>query len=553
MGLSIAQEPGRMKKILSVDYALWLGVFICGAFIAGIYYSTYSWLILHDWPREDYNYCYLIPFVTAYLIWEKRREFVSITPAPSWTGMVPLAFGLLLFWLGELAGEFFTLYISSWFVTVGMLWMILGWKKIRSIFFALVMLLTMFPPPHFINTKISVYLKLISSKLGVFLMHLYGLSVYREGNIIDLGFTRLQVVDACSGLRYLIPLIVLGILIAYFYRVGLWKKAVVVVSTIPLAIVTNSLRIALTGILYEIWGARVAEGFFHGFSGWFIFMFSVAVLLLEMWFLRKIPPRSLPAQENYENKSRITKKTVYENQIIKETSLQQMNAGEKHRLTGIWRRPQHLTVLVLLIVTFSASYGIEFREKIPLTKPLDRFPLVIGDWNGRPQQMAQKFIDELDLSDYTIIDYKNMAGRTVNFYVAYYESQRKGESIHSPDTCLPMSGWLYKESGTVAVSPGSGNEKQVVVNRAYIQKGESRQLVYHWYLQRGRVLAKAHQLKIYLFWDSLTKHRTDGALVRLITPVYDDETVRDSETRLQEFMSRIMPVLDQYIPGRDAI
>ena len=104
------------------------------------------------------------------------------------------------------------------------------------------------------------------------MLQTYGMSAYREGNIIDLGFTQLQVVDACSGLRYLFPLLILGVLLAYFYRVALWKKLIIILSTIPLTIFTNSLRIALTGIIYEIWGAKEAEGFFHGFSGWFIFM-----------------------------------------------------------------------------------------------------------------------------------------------------------------------------------------------------------------------------------------------------------------------------------------
>ena len=124
------------------------------------------------------------------------------------------------------------------------------------------------------------------------MVHLYGMSGYREGNVIDLGFTQLQVVEACSGLRYLIPIMVLSLLLAYFFRAHLWKRIVLFVSSIPLAIVVNSLRIALTGILSSIWGAKVAEGFFHGFSGWLIFLFALAFLLLEMWVLKWLPPRT---------------------------------------------------------------------------------------------------------------------------------------------------------------------------------------------------------------------------------------------------------------------
>ena len=146
----------------------------------------------------------------------------------------------------------------------------------------------MFPLPNFLHTKISVKLKLISSQIGVDMIQLYGLSAYREGNVIDLGFTQLQVVDACSGLRYLFPLLIMGLLLAYFYRAAFWKKIVLVISTVPLTIITNSLRIALTGIFFGIWGPKVANGFFHGFSGWFIFMTSLLILMFEMWILKKI-------------------------------------------------------------------------------------------------------------------------------------------------------------------------------------------------------------------------------------------------------------------------
>ena len=263
-----------------------------GALLAGIYYSAYIWLIQMDWPREDYNYCYLIPLIVLYVIWEKKKELAAEPAAPSWGGLLLLVPGILLFWVGDLAGELYSLYLSSWFVAVGILWMHIGWRKLKVIAFALFMALTMFPLPHFLNTKLTFGLKLISSQLGVKLLHLYGMSAYREGNVIDLGFTQLQVVDACSGLRYLFPLLIMGILLAYFYRAALWKRLVLVLSTIPLTILINSLRIALTGIIYAHWGAAAAEGFFHGFSGWVIFLFGLGFLLVEMWILSWLPPKT---------------------------------------------------------------------------------------------------------------------------------------------------------------------------------------------------------------------------------------------------------------------
>ena len=173
--------------------------------ILAAYSSTLKFLIMHDWALEDYSHCFLIPFVFLYLLWEKRHE-LAVTPAEkSWIGFIPLALGILLFWLGELGGEYFTTYISLWLVFSGLLWIHLGWQKIKIMAFPLFVLLAMFPFPNFINSKLLLKLKLLSSQIGVSLLQLYGMSAYREGNIIDLGFTQLQVVDACSGLRYVLP------------------------------------------------------------------------------------------------------------------------------------------------------------------------------------------------------------------------------------------------------------------------------------------------------------------------------------------------------------
>lgn len=505
-----------------------------GAILAGMYYSAYSWLVLKDWPREDYNYCYLIPFVVLYLIWEKRDELVAEPVAPSWNGLFVLVPGILLFWVGELGGELYSLYLSSWLVAVGILWMQIGWCKMKVIAFALFMALTMFPPPYFLSTKLTFGLKLVSSKLGVAMLHLYGMSAFREGNVIDLGFTQLQVVDACSGLRYLFPLLVMGILIGYFYRAALWKRLLLVLSTIPLTIVVNSLRIALTGVIHKHFGAEAAEGFFHGFSGWLIFMFTLGVLLAEVWALRRIAPS--PSESFFARPEPFTR-TV--------------GAGGTPtgggRTAGFFRPPQFVVAVALLAVTLGIYQSVDFREKIPAVRPFSEFPLTVGLWQGTRSEMGQEFLTELDLSDYAIVDYRDGSGRNVNFYVAYYMSQRRGESIHSPETCLPGSGWTFSQAGVASIrlhQPG----RPIKVNRALMEKSDVRQISYFWFPARGRVLTNAWEMKLYTFWDALTRQRTDGALVRLITPVYPGEKPEDAEARLQGFTAQIVPVLDGFLP-----
>ena len=511
-----------------VKFAGWAGIALQGLLFAGAYFSTFKWLIAHDWSRDDYTYCYLVPVIVIYLIWEKRRELNELPSMPSWQGMLVFLPGIALFWLGELAGEYFTLYVSFWLVLLGLVWIYLGRHKLKVILFPLVFILTMFPLPNFLYNKVSVSLKLFSSQLGVAVMKFCGMSVYREGNVIDLGFTQLQVVDACSGLRYLIPLIVLGILLAYFFQAAFWKKIILVVSTVPVSIMVNGLRIASVGILYQFWGPMVAEGFFHDFSGWFIFMCSLGILVFEMWLLQKIPGKGRGQKGEVKGEDAVISRPP---------------SAARPVSFSLFIVPS-----VLLCITLVLSQGIEFREKIPIKRSFDQFPLKVGDWTGTRRQMEQKYIDTLDLSDYLIIDYRNSKGRVINFYVAYYESQRKGESIHSPATCLSGGGWLFRQAGAVIV-PGLGPAGgSMLVNRAFMQKMDYKQLSYYWFLQRGRVLTNAYQMKFFTFWDALTRQRTDGALVRVITPVHEAEGPKAAEARIQDFIRQIVPILAQFIP-----
>jgi len=489
--------------------------------LAALYRGAFTWLVTMDWIREDYSSSGLIPLVVAYLVYERRAALGRTPWAPSWKGLLPAGCGLALYWLGELSGEYFSLYLSFWLVLVGLVWCWMGSARLRVLGFPLCFLLAMFPLPNYLNNMVTLKLKLVSSMLGVWVMRLYGLSAFREGNVIDLGFTRLQVVDACSGLRYFIPLLVLALLIVNYYRAPLWKRALFVLSAVPVSVLTNGLRIASVGILYQYFGPVVAEGFFHDFSGWFIFMFSLGLLLLELKLWKRLLPDPAP--------------------------LPQTGAQAWAPVAAAPRFPVQLALPVLLLLgSLAASGGIDFRQKVVPTRAFSEFPLELSGWKGNRTRMEQAYLDTLKLDDYSMVDYRDAGGKTVGFYAAFYGSQTKGESIHSPESCLPGTGWEFRESGAVALPMGAAGTMQV--NRAYMQKGGTKELTYYWFPQRGRVLTSLFQLKLYNFWDALTRHRTDGALVRLITPIYDSEQVGDADRRLQGFTRGLVPELAKFIP-----
>jgi len=497
---------------------------IYGVLFILLFSSSYQFMV-GRWATSDYNYCYIVPLVAGYLLWE-RHHSLRLPSTPSWIGVVPLVWGMLLYLLGELGGEFYSLYLSSWLMLVGLLWLHFGWRKLQTIMFPVCVLLAMFPFPNVINNALTLHLKMISSTLGVKILQLVGVAVFQEGNIIDLGFTRLEVVEACSGLRYLFPLILVGIILAAQHRARFWQRGLLVLSAVPLSILINSLRIVSIVWLYPLLGASVIDGPWHDFIGWLIFMLSVAFLLGEWWVLRKLAPVKalLPLRGDKE-----------------------YGKVPHPQQRAVW--PLAMVALLLIAATAATTRGISFREQVPLARPMVEFPMILGGWHGSRSALEQVYLDTLKLSDYLLADYVNDQGRGVSLYVAYNESQRKGESSHSPATCLPGSGWSFKESG-IASLPVGAEGTQVEVKRAFMEKTGVQMLVYYWFPQRGRVLTNIFQLKLYTFWDALTKQRTDGALVRLITTVNAGEQPAEAEVRLQEFARLLAPELNLFLPGK---
>ena len=277
-------DPGGEVIALVISI---FSVFTYGLLFWGLYGST-THILLVNWNGGDYCYVYLIPLVIGWLIWENRELLRTSPEENAWWGIVPVVFGIGFFWLGQLGGEYYTLYVSAWLTLAGILWLHLGLQKIRIAAFPLFLILTAFPLPEFLYSKVSLGLQLISSKLGAALLQLMGIVVHREGNVIDIGLTRLQVVEACSGLRYVFPLLFLSLIVVYFFRASIWKRVFLVLSTIPLTIFWNSIRIALTGFFWTKFGPEAAEGFLHGLSGVVIFLVSLGVLLGEVWVLGTI-------------------------------------------------------------------------------------------------------------------------------------------------------------------------------------------------------------------------------------------------------------------------
>jgi EpsI family protein len=212
--------------------------------------------------------------------------------------------------------------------------------------------------------------------------------------------------------------------------------------------------------------------------------------------------------------------------------------------------PRQFIAAVVLLAGFAAVSWLMPRpqEIIPERASFSDFPLEIGAWSGRRRPLERTYLDALKLDDYMLADYAK-DGRVVNLYVAYYNSQRKGEAVHSPRACMPGGGWQLSDFNQRTLANINVNGRPLRVNRTLIALGDERQLVYYWFEQRGRVITNEFVVKWYLFWDALTRNRTDGALVRVITQVPHGGSEADADAGLVDLVSHLPPVLPVYVPN----
>ena len=488
--------------------------------------------MIGSWDREEYSHGSLMPIIAIFFAWQMKAKIAVVEFSGTYFGAFFLILGLLIGIVGSISTIYVVVEYAFLISLFGLVLTLVGWKGISLIWVSLIILIFMIPLPQFLHQNLSQQLQLISSSIGVDVIRFFGVSVFLEGNVIDLGNYKLQVVDACSGLRYLFPLMSFGFICAYLFKVPFWQRALVFLSTVPITILMNSFRIGVIGVLVNRWGTEQAEGFLHDFEGWVIFMACVAILFFEMWLLNKIfgkDKRSLREVFGLEFPEPTPKSAVFQRRSIPKS---------------------FIASLLILVVSAFATLGINERtEIIPDRVSFSSFPEQLGEWQGKKEQLDAVFLKGLPgLSDHVISDYKNFAGKSVNLYAAYYESQRAGGSVHSPKSCLPGGGWVIEDMHQVTIEGLSVAGKPVIANRVEIAKGDYKQLVYYWFQQRGRSISNEYLLKWYLFWDSLTKQRSDGSLVRLTTFIEPGEDWEMGEKRIKEFAQAVGNELKDYIP-----
>jgi exosortase len=259
---------------------------LCIAIALGIFAPVLHRMVLHWGHVPDYSHGFLVAPLALYFAWERRDQLRRLPVDPSWLGLVPLALGALALAIGRLGVELMAMRTAFVFTLNGLVLLLLGRQIYRVLLFPLVFLFMMVPLPQSVANSITFPLQLIATDLAMHPLYWLQIPALREGNIIHMAGHELLVAEACSGLRSVMALGTLGVVFAYFFRKTFWERAVLVLSTIPIAILVNAFRVALTGVLTHRFGPEAAEGVIHQTEGFFTFGLAFALLLLEAWALQ---------------------------------------------------------------------------------------------------------------------------------------------------------------------------------------------------------------------------------------------------------------------------
>jgi len=528
--------PFKLKQNRTLNFIF--PVSMLTFFIIG-YYNTFQKLSIH-WSKGDNNYCYLIVPIFLYLCWEERKHFRFHQFSWSPLGVFSTFLSITLIIIGELGSVITLVYVGIWGCLVGMFITIYG-MRVRLLLFPLLILFFIVPLPPFVNRLLTFKLKIAASTLSIIMLRVFNVSVFQNGNIIDLGISQLQVVDACSGLRFLMPLLLMSLLVGYFFCKGWGRRAILLAIVPPLSIFVNSLRIFVTGMLTVKGHPELAQSFFHDFSGWLIFMVAAAILLAAAFTIKKIGS----------NKKGSSGLRLEAGGKDKSKASLRMDAEDKEDSKAIGWIRQIVLTLILCFLFASSGWALKMlpsARNLPERTSFSSFPMQIGQWQGKRHYISKEILDQLWADDYVSAIYiRPDLPNYINLLIPFYEYQGTRHTAHAPQSCMIGSGWaLFNTSERLINMNPKGKIKIMTMTW---EKENFKLLASYFFFQRGRVITNPWMNKFYLMWDMILKQRTDGALVRVEMTVVPQQSMDEAYSVLEDFITKIWPILPEYVPA----
>ena len=529
---SISANPSKSLGEWLTPGLFWLTVATLGA---AVFFADGLDALFEAWALPEYSHGPLIPVLSALLFLRQLNSF-PIDPGPKrhrWVGVTVIVGSIALATLGKLSNISDLVAYATILWVAGILLVSFGWTTGKHFWPPVLHLVYMLPLPGVIYYKMTTWLQFVSSELGVYFLRLLSIPVFLDGNIIDLGVTKLHVAEACSGLRYLFPILSFSYIFAVLYKGPMWHKAVLLISAAPITVVMNSVRIAIAGIIVQYYGLDWLEGFTHFFEGWVIFLACILILFALARIMLFFNARKMSLAEALD--------------------LDTDGLGtQAARLRFTRASAAMITSAALMVGASLAWQAVPERGSTVIARDsFDLFPRQMEGWaqTGTRRELSAGVARTLGADDYISVNFIKDGDEAtrVELFSAWYQDQSNG-GVHSPEICLPGGGWEISWLERSDLTEEMGWETPFNINRAIIQKGESRMMVYYWFDQKGRKIAWDMAAKYWLLVDGIRTGRTDGALVRLTTPIAPDETDAQAEARLRDMMRATVARLDRFVP-----
>ena len=486
------------------------------------------------WALPEYSHGPLIPVLSGLLFLRQLKEF-PVDTGPKrhrWVGVLVILAAVFMGALGRLANIDDIVAYATILWTGGILLVSFGWATGKHFWPPVVHLVYMLPLPGVLYYKLSAWLQLISSELGVWFLKLASVPVFLEGNIIDLGVLQLHVAEARSGLRYLFPILSFSYIFAVLYKGPMWHKAVLLISAAPITVFMNSVRIAVAGIIAQRYGVEWLDGFTHFFEGWVIFIACILILFLLARIMLFFQPVKMGLAEALD--------------------LEIDGLGtQAARLRYVQASGAMIFCAVLMAGVAAGWQSVPERGQESIARSsFSAWPQQLGNWQqtAGPRTLDASVANTLGADDYRSVTYSNPNyDAPIEFFSAWYKDQSQG-GVHSPEICLPGGGWEIAWLERSDLTDVMNWDRPFLVNRAIIQKGHTRMMVYYWFEQKGRKIAWDFSAKYWLMVDGVLTGRTDGALVRLTTAILPGEEDADADKRMMDMLREVVEPLPRFIP-----
>jgi len=482
-------------------------------------YSGVFLSLLRQWrSNEIYSHGFLIPFISLYLLLYKRDSIAECRPKPDYLYGIPaVAFALVCLLAGRIAGILVLEEVSIVFSIAAILLLLFGRSLLRVVWFPVVYLFLMIPMWDIFTERIQHPFQILSASIGVGILKWIGIPIYRDGIFIELPGITLEVAKACSGVNYLISILAIGIPLSYVNTRRNLKRAIILFSSVVVALLSNGIRVFLVGLCVYI-GVIGKNNDIHGpfhmlqalsvsFVGYLVILFLVRLLKDRHPPLRARPKLSLSAGR---------------------TILDHLHAGP-------------LAVCTLLL----AAYGVVLLVSMPVASPLKKdigvFPYVLGDWKGKDEAFALSLYHAHQADRELFRTYQSAHSDPVRLYVGYYELQNQGKELIDY-----RSDFLFDRSDTIELRMDSG--ETVKINR-HVAKGRNSKIVsLYWIQVDHRILLDKYSEKYATLMNAFLHRKTNGSVVIVSMEVPDDRDDGPAVESQADFVRRVYPVLQEYLP-----